>query len=81
MRVKDRIRAFMAAHTVQGRKLTGTRFAGILRTPYATFEHWMREQDKQPPACMLLVMDMLEQLPDARKLVGIDVDAENVSHE
>lgn len=71
-RLKSRLKTFMAAHTVDGRKLTGTRFAAMLRTPYNTFEHWLRTHDKAPPACMLLVMDLLEQLPEARKLVGID---------
>ena len=62
----------MAAHSVDGRKLTGTKFAVILQTPYDTFEYWLREKDKQPPGCLLTLMDILEQSEDARKLVGIE---------
>lgn len=62
----------MAAHTVNGRKLTGTRFAAMLRTPYPTFEHWLRTIDKEPPGSMALVMDLLEQVPAARAHLGID---------
>ena len=63
----------MAAHSVDGgRKLTGTKFAVILQTSYATFEYWLREHDKQPPGCLLTLMDILEQSEEARKLVGIE---------
>jgi len=71
MRLKDRIKVFLATHRADGKRLTGTKFASILQTPYATFEHWMRERDKQPPGCMLTLMDVLEQCPEARKVLGI----------
>jgi DNA-binding transcriptional regulator YiaG len=72
MRLKDRLRAFMAAHRIEGKKLTGTRFAAILQTPYATFEHWLRENDKQPPGCLLTLMDVLERSEEARRIAGIE---------
>ena len=62
----------MAVHNADGKKLTGTRFAKILQTPYSTFEYWLRENDKQPPGCLLTLMDVLEKSEEARKLVGIE---------
>jgi hypothetical protein len=74
MRVKDRIKAFMQAYKVGGRKLTGTRFAAMLCTPYDTFEYWLRPDDRDhtPPGCMIAIMNILEQSAEARRLLGID---------
>lgn len=65
MRLKDRLAAFMARH-----KLKGTQFAKVLQTPYGTFMHWLRDEST-PPACLLTLMDLLEQSPEARKIAGV----------
>ena len=73
MRLKDRLRGFMADHrTADGKKLTGTRFAAILATPYSTFEYWLRQNDKQPPGCLVTLMNVLENVPSARQFLGIE---------
>jgi len=66
VRIKDRLRAFMALHRIEQREM-----AKRLRTPYGTFEKWMREDDAQPPGCMHVVIDALEKLPEFRRLVGM----------
>jgi len=72
MRLKDRLRNFMAVHRAAEKTLTGKRFAVILQTPYSTFEHWLREKDKQPPGCLVTLMDLLDNVPEARQYLGIE---------
>ena len=67
MRVKDRLRAFMALYRIRHREM-----AQKLHTPYGTFEKWMREDDNQPPGCMEVILDGLEGLPEFRRLIGIE---------
>lgn len=67
MRVKDRLRAFMALYRIEHRDMSKR-----LRTPYGTFEKWMRQKDNQPPGCMEVIMDGLERLPEFRRLVGVE---------
>jgi len=66
MRLKDRLTAFMEQHRLNGKKM-----AVILRTPYGTFEKWMRTDDTQPPGCMVTLMDILEQSAEARQIANI----------
>jgi hypothetical protein len=65
-RVKNRLRAFMALHDIEHKEM-----AKKLHTPYGTFEKWMRTKDAQPPACMILVLDLLEQSAEARRIAGV----------
>ena len=68
MRIKHRIRGLMEQYGLGLRDM-----ASILKTPFGTFEHWMRStNDTQPPACMVLLLDLLEQSPEARKIAGIE---------
>ena len=52
-------------------RLNGQKMAQLLHTPYGTFEKWRREDDTQPPGCLLLVMDILEQSAEARRIAGV----------
>jgi hypothetical protein len=67
MRLKDRLTAFMKRHRLNGRKM-----AAVLQTPYGTFEKWMRTDDTQPPGCLVMLMDILEQSAEARRIANIE---------
>jgi len=69
MRLKDRIRAFAEKYG-----LTHEQLAEMITTPYGTFQKWMRsdEGSVKPPACMLTLMEILEESSEARRIVGIN---------
>ena len=71
LRLKDRLALFMEKHGIKHEQM-----AGILYTPYNTFQKWMRADkdgrgSRKPPACMLLVMEGLEDSAEFRKIAGI----------
>ena len=68
MRLKDRLRKFATTHN-----LTHEALAEKLCTPYETFKKWMRdgEGSRQPPGCLIVLMDILEKSDEARKIAGI----------
>ena len=78
MRLKERIQLFMQTYRHKDGRLSGVRMAALLQTPYATFEHWLRAKDKQPPGCLITLMDILERSPEARAQLGIE-DAPSAS--
>ena len=70
MRLKDRLKAFAVKHG-----LSHTEMAAKLSTPYPTFANWMLTNDKQPPACMVTLLDILENVPEAREFLKISDEA------
>ena len=66
MRLKERLAAFMAKYNLSHKAM-----AGKIGTPYDTFEKWMRKKDAQPPACLIVLMDILEQSAEARRIAGV----------
>lgn len=42
----------------------------ILQTPFGTLTHWLRDEST-PPACLLALMDILEQSSEARRIAGV----------
>ena len=62
----DRLREFMKLYGISHRDM-----AKRLRTPYGTFKHWVHE-DGRIPGCALLLMDILEGVPEARRLIGVE---------
>lgn len=46
--------------------------ARVLQTPVRTQDDWLSEtRPRMPPACMLTLMTILEQSPQARRLAGV----------
>lgn len=69
MTIGERLQAFMAEY-----KLSRTQMAAILKTSPSTLNDWLREWNpRTPPACMVLVMDWLEQHEQARMWAGVYV--------
>jgi DNA-binding transcriptional regulator YiaG len=64
-RIKDRVIAFMRVHGVRRAEM-----AKILRTPFGTLNHWLRDE-ANPPGVMELTMSLLETLPEARRVAGV----------
>lgn len=64
-RIKDRVSAFMAVHGIRRAEM-----AKILKTPFGTLNHWLRDETN-PPGVMELTMTLLETLPEARRLAGV----------
>jgi len=50
--------------------LSHARMADLLRTPEGTFKHWLYE-GTAPPACMLVIMELLETSPSVRRQLGV----------
>ena len=65
MHLTDRLREFMKVHGLRRYEL-----AGILQTPLGTVKHWLQD-DVTPPACLLTLMDILEQSAEARRIAGV----------
>lgn len=61
----DRIRDFIAEH-----KLTRDRMAEIVSTSRGTLNGWL-DKNISPPACMIALMDLLEELDEARVSRGV----------
>lgn len=70
-RIKDRLAAFMQVHAIRRAKM-----AEVLQTPFGTLNHWIRDE-ANPPGVMLLVMTLLEQSADARRIAGIETSRGN----
>jgi hypothetical protein len=66
--VAARLRAFMAV-----RNLSAADMGAAIRTPARTVEKWIdRTKPTKPPACMALLLDLLEQSSQCRRLIGIE---------
>jgi DNA-binding transcriptional regulator YiaG len=65
MKLTDRLLAFMARYNLRRKDL-----CAVLQTPRGTMTHWLRDE-ATPPACMLALMDILEQSAEARRIAGI----------
>lgn len=63
--LRERIKAFMRQYD-----LSRNEMATLLRTSIKTLEGWL-DSGRTPPACMLLVMDLLEQSSQARRIAGV----------
>lgn len=67
MIIAERVKHFMELH-----ELSRDEMAEILRTPVSTVNDWLSAtKPRIPPACMVLIMNLLEQSPQARKLAGV----------
>jgi hypothetical protein len=60
-----RLREFMKRY-----RLNRDQMASIIRTPRGTFDHWL-DDDVNPPACMLALMDLLEERSQVRTWLGV----------
>ena len=60
-----RLRAFMAKHG-----LTRVEMAAILQTPSDTLDNWL-DKDRNPPACLMPLMDLLEARSQVRTWLGV----------
>lgn len=65
MKLTDRLWAFMVRYNLRRKDL-----CEIPQTPRGTLTHWLRDE-ATPPACMLALMDILEQSAEARRIAGI----------
>jgi len=63
--LSERIRAFMERY-----ELSRSQMREILRTPRGTFDHWL-DDDKTPPGCLSVVMDLLEARSQVRVWLGV----------
>src|SRR5208337_4897488 len=63
--LSTRLREFMKRHD-----LTRDEMAAVIRTPRGTFDHWL-DDDVNPPACLLALMDLLEEESRARTRLGV----------
>jgi len=67
MTIAERLKAFMAKYD-----LSREQMASVIRTAPTTLDDWLSlTKPRIPPACMALVMDVLEQCPDARRVAGM----------
>ena len=67
MAAKDRIDALRVKY-----RHTRIEMARILQTPPSTYDKWFYRQAAAPPACMLLLLDILEQSAEARGIAGLE---------
>jgi hypothetical protein len=67
MREADRIKALMKRYD-----LSRNEMAIILQTPPSTLDDWLKlKLPRTPPSCMRLVLDLLEQSTQARRIAGL----------
>jgi hypothetical protein len=67
MTIAARIIAFMIRYN-----LSRARMAKVLRTAESTFNDWLSHtKPRNPPACMGLVLDLLERSANARTIAGV----------
>jgi transcriptional regulator with XRE-family HTH domain len=64
-RIVERIRGFMERYRLSRREM-----AAILKTPDRTLGRWLND-DRNPPTCMLALMDMLETQSRVRTSLGV----------
>jgi DNA-binding transcriptional regulator YiaG len=64
-KLADRIQEFMRQH-----RITRSAMAAILQTSEHTLDNWLYE-GRSPPACLLSLMDVLENEPAARRRLGV----------
>jgi hypothetical protein len=64
-RIAERIRGFMERYNLSRREM-----AAILKTPDRTLGNWL-DDDRNPPACMVALMDVLETQSRVRTSLGV----------
>ena len=63
--LRVRLREFLKRYD-----LTRDEMAAVIRTPRGTFDHGL-DDDVNPPACLLALMDLLEEESRARTRLGV----------
>jgi hypothetical protein len=63
--LSTRLRGFMKYHG-----LTRSDMATVLKTPRGTLDHWL-DDGVSPPACLIPLMDLLEQRSKVRTWLGV----------